>query len=221
MIRVDWNKHSNYLIPIDLSKNKANVEWVCCCSVCQCERTLSYEQALNIAKGKYDRDCLPCKIEKGTYVPNIDGLRFGRKNNQEGKVVKRPSNARVFQYLQLFNPQIWDNDEVREKQRAAKLGKVGPLASRWEGGKTEERKLLRNRDEYKQLRRLVFKRDNFTCQICLKRSDGNLEMDHIKEWSNYPELRFNPDNCRTLCIDCHKKTDNYGHKAVKLRCLIK
>lgn len=40
-------------------------------------------------------------------------------------------------------------------------------------------------------------------------------MDHIKEWCNYPELRFEPINCRTLCKDCHSKTDNYKTKAIR------
>lgn len=44
---------------------------------------------------------------------------------------------------------------------------------------------------------------------------GNLEMDHIKEWCNYPNLRYEISNCRTLCKACHKNTDNYGNKALK------
>lgn len=59
----------------------------------------------------------------------------------------------------------------------------------------------------------VPKRDSYTCQICNIRG-GKLEMDHIKEWCNYPELRLNPDNCRTLCHDCHTETDNYLSKAI-------
>ena len=48
----------------------------------------------------------------------------------------------------------------------------------------------------------VFKRDNFTCQICYQYS-GNLQVDHIKSWAKYPDLRFEIDNCRTLCMACH------------------
>jgi 5-methylcytosine-specific restriction endonuclease McrA len=43
----------------------------------------------------------------------------------------------------------------------------------------------------------------------------SIEMDHIKEWCNYPELRFDINNCRTLCSLCHKQTDNYSYKALK------
>lgn len=54
----------------------------------------------------------------------------------------------------------------------------------------------------KQVRMLVLERDDFTCQICSQRG-GSLQVDHIKGWSAFPELRFEQDNCRTVCMACH------------------
>lgn len=54
-------------------------------------------------------------------------------------------------------------------------------------------------------RKSVFKRDNYTCQICLQRGKY-LEADHIKPWAYFPELRFELSNGRTLCRPCHDKT---------------
>lgn len=54
----------------------------------------------------------------------------------------------------------------------------------------------------KQMRSTIFERDDYTCQVCESRG-GNLQVDHIKRWSEYPELRFNEENCRTVCMACH------------------
>ncbi len=75
----------------------------------------------------------------------------------------------------------------------------------WRGGITGERKLAMGTARYRKWRKTVFERDNFTCQFCKKRG-GFLEADHIKPWSVFLEGRFDPDNGRTLCRSCHKKT---------------
>lgn len=64
--------------------------------------------------------------------------------------------------------------------------------------------LERDSTKYDSWRKAVFKRDNFTCQLCSTRG-GILNADHIKPWALYPELRFDLDNGRTLCLPCHLK----------------
>jgi len=81
----------------------------------------------------------------------------------------------------------------------------------WKGGITSENHKLRTSAEYKLWRNAVYERDNYTCIWCGNRG-CRLEADHIKPWCDYPALRFAIDNGRTLCKECHKKTDNYGKK---------
>ena len=70
-------------------------------------------------------------------------------------------------------------------------------------GITPKNKLERARFKREILKK-VFERDDYTCQICGQRG-GNLQVDHIQSWVDYVELRFNINNCRTLCMACHYK----------------
>lgn len=51
--------------------------------------------------------------------------------------------------------------------------------------------------------RSVKNRDGYMCQKCGSRNE--LQVHHIKEWSRYPELRFEATNLLTVCKECHKK----------------
>ncbi len=87
----------------------------------------------------------------------------------------------------------------------------------WNGGVTPINEKIRQSLEYKIWRMSVFKRDNFTCIQCGDSSGGNLNADHIKAFCDFPDLRFDVSNGRTLCIECHKKTDNYLWKSQMLK----
>jgi hypothetical protein len=53
-----------------------------------------------------------------------------------------------------------------------------------------------------KMQKEILKRDNYTCQLCQVQG-GWLQVDHIKSWAEYPDLRFDENNCRTLCMGCH------------------
>lgn len=86
----------------------------------------------------------------------------------------------------------------------------------WQGGITKENSKIRNSLEYKKWRKIVMERDKYICCFCGV-IGGKLQVDHIKPFSLYPELRFSIDNGRTLCIDCHKKTDTFLSKMIKFK----
>lgn len=84
----------------------------------------------------------------------------------------------------------------------------------WKGGIAGV-KNERNNGRMTWWRKSVKRRDNYICQKC--GIDGKipcgschrkpvLHADHIKPWSDYPELRYEISNGRTLCEDCHLRS---------------
>lgn len=136
--------------------------------------------------------------------------RKGRIMTEETKQKIREKRA-----LQVFTP------ETRNKMAEAHRGDKNPMNNPlhrlkvsgknchfWKGGITPENIRIRTSLEYKKWRKDVFERDNYTCQIC-GQVGGTLQADHIKSFAANPESRFDLNNGRTLCLSCHKKTDNY------------
>lgn len=95
----------------------------------------------------------------------------------------------------------------------------------WKGGLTKLSSQIRTCLRYKQWHKEVLSIDWFKCIECNSKKD--LEVDHIKPFSIIMqenkiktlkealacEELWNTDNGRTLCFECHKKTDTYGRKA--------
>lgn len=135
-------------------------------------------------------------------VPTTKGLKF--PNRKKG----------------YHNPANW-TPELRQRLREAHLGKPkmslrGENHYLWKGGVTPLHHKIRNSLQYKLWRKSIFERDNYRCVSCgdfsRKGHAVRLEADHIKSFSEYPELRFNLDNGRTLCKACHVNTPSYGVK---------
>lgn len=103
----------------------------------------------------------------------------------------------------------------RSEETRKRMGEVrmGPKSTFWRGGVSKKnmtaRKIHMATFEYRQWRRLVFERDDYTCQFCCERG-GKLHADHIKPYAKYPKLRTTVANGRTLCESCHKTTPTWG-----------
>lgn len=67
----------------------------------------------------------------------------------------------------------------------------------------EEREIQRNYPEYREWRKLVYERDDYTCQICGDGKGGNLNAHHLNGYNWDKENRTNIYNAITLCEKCH------------------
>jgi len=81
-------------------------------------------------------------------------------------------------------------------------GRSGEAHHAWKGGISSELNRLRQTPEYKEWRKSVFERDNWTCQDCGQRG-GELNAHHIKSFAENEDLRFDVDNGETLCKEHH------------------
>lgn len=118
-------------------------------------------------------------------------------------------------------------DVIRAKSKTSKFcsrtcqnsfytGRRNPLTKgdnngNWKGGISPVNAAIRGSMEYNAWRRSILKRDDFTCVLCGKRG-VELNVDHIKSFADFTSLRFDINNGRTLCVPCHKNTENYGFK---------
>lgn len=80
------------------------------------------------------------------------------------------------------------------------ISNSGENCWKWKGGVTKKNVLERAKF-CRTVKKEVLKRDNYQCVECGSKED--ITVDHIKSWAKYPELRFNINNCRTLCKLCH------------------
>lgn len=87
---------------------------------------------------------------------------------------------------------IWMSKNMEGDKNPAWLGGISKDFSKWG-----------SRGQYRRLRYLVFKRDNYTCQICEKQKDLNIH--HVIPY----KISKNNDleNLITICRSCHSKED--------------
>lgn len=159
--------------------------------------------------GSY-RDCLLCSKEFYAKPSHIKkgwakycSPKCARNNDEWRDLMSKTNSGRV------------RTTEMRKKMSESKV--LSPYTPRgannpaWKGGVTPENARIRHSVDYRLWREAVFARDNFTCQHCAARG-GELNADHIKPFSLFPELRFAINNGRTLCVSCHSKTPTFQSK---------
>lgn len=88
------------------------------------------------------------------------------------------------------------SDEVKKKISDSKL--LNPLTGSKNGN-------YKHGNEWKCLRKKIFERDDYTCQICGYKEEEIMVVDHILPKSIFPELEFDLLNLQTLCPNCHAR----------------
>ena len=182
------------------------------------------------------------KIRTEAQKEYLRKLRLGKKHSEETKKKMRVSNTHYWlgkKRPNLFSEETKQKTRerllahpispkwVQEKIAKINKGKFGKDHPCWkEFKKRPLYKSIRETYKYKFWRNGTFIRDNYICVICRKHG-GTLQVDHypkrfidiIREYKidtiekalSCEEL-WNIQNGRTLCINCHRKTDTWGRR---------
>lgn len=139
---------------------------------------------------------------------------------------KSPFSEEHIKNMSLSHKGIKMPPKTLEHRRKLSESQRGEKSHLWRGGLSDINDRIRHSVETKIARKACFERDNYTCIWCgikggiwlkEKKKKVILNADHIKPFCDYPELRFELNNLRTLCEDCHRKTDTWGRNALKVK----
>lgn len=195
------------------------------------EKTKKKISEIMIKKYK-NKELIPRLLGKHCSEMQKQKMRNHAKNNPNFGMKGKHHSIESKQKMRIANLGKKQTEETKLKkynsnlgkhngERNGMFGKKGELNPSWKGGITPINMKIRTSLEYKLWRTAVFERDNYTCIWCGVRSGNGkatiLHADHIKPFALFPELRFAIDNGRTLCVDCHKKTESYAGRIKRFK----
>jgi len=149
---------------------------------------------------------------------NTNIKKYGFKNASSSEIVREKVAATNIQRYGGIAPTA--SDEVKQKVAETCIKKYGVKSilsildksgsnnPNWNGGVSYnyEGRLSKECINWKKL---VYKRDCYTCQCCgAKNEKGKritLNAHHIFNWNDYENLRYDVNNGITFCDECHRK----------------
>ena len=180
------------------------------CASCKEEKALSEYNVrfiTNLQQYKPFSYCITCEREK-------DKNKYHKKCEMCNKEYK--SNNKNSVKCFDCHVELMKQDKVMYKYKVRDFrGEKNPMygKQRFEEENPNYKHGLSNKHRYKHRlitgygiwRKNVYKRDNYTCQCCFKKSNGDIVAHHLNGYHWYSEGRTNVDNGVTLCESCHNE----------------
>lgn len=214
-------KFDNNTIVLEFVKYNKEVYWKLNCGICKEDYI---DTSKRISHPTYIKTCIKCNDKKWTLV--YPGMEFGIGC----KIIRQVENKKQrWLYLCICGKEYeisqshilyskvqccWNCAHIKRGLKITGKNHPGYRHDLTD----EDRKQLRLRNDY-NWRQNVLKRDKFTCQV--SDTNNDLEVHHIYNYVEYPELRHNINNGITLHKDVHKLFHKkYGKKHNNFRQLI-
>jgi hypothetical protein len=198
-----WNKGTKGLMPSVWNKGLRYSKFPkSVCQVCKKE----FQPKVHAHANKYcSRDCMRLGFRKGDLLPCL--------------------NCQKDFYVAAH----WEGRKKFCSKKCQYNYKVGENSSNWKDGATKLNWAIRNSRRYLKWKKQIRQRDGKNCILC--GSSINTCVDHfpksflqiLKEFNITTtkeaykcEVLWDISKGRLICNDCHRKTDTYGTKAIKL-----
>ena len=198
-------------------------------------RVMTEKHRQNLSNSLKGRPSNCGSFSKGHKI-NLGKIRLDMRGENSRKWVPPIKKLCAYCYKELF----LKPNQIRNKNFCNRdcwaLGTRGKGSPIFKGEEAVNR--LRNRiaqfPEYKEWRMKIFKRDQFTCQMCKNKKARPIEAHHnkkrfldiandnnltIENARNCKEL-WDTNNGETVCKSCHCTTDTYGTKGTSKKILL-
>lgn len=133
--------------------------------------------------------------------------RYGFEFAQKSDSVKEKYRQKCLSKYGVNNTSQLESSKIKARQTCMEKYGVPSYSQTEEFKKSrrtgKNRENRRNIAEYVEWCKKVFKRDNYTCQVCGKK--GKINAHHIYNWLTHIDLRYDVNNGITVCTSIKKK----------------
>ncbi|MGG4198718.1 HNH endonuclease [Peribacillus frigoritolerans] len=208
-VKKEFNEKGFKLLDTEYVNMRHRMNFICICGE---EDYMTYDSFKNGSAG-----CGKCSLKKlvESNTTSIEDIRrfleikgcelisTSYNGKEEIKFRCRCGNSYSRVWRRLKKTQQCRKCSLQNRVEKQKL-LVGKLSPNYKHHISDEERIIKRAYYgYKQWRKQVYKRDQYTCVIC-EVTGGNLNAHHLYSHSTHPEKRLDLDNGVTLCVECHK-----------------
>lgn len=159
----------------------------------------------HLSSGKVAKSC-GCQRYSEDRNKKISLANKGKKRTDEQNIKRsemfKGENHPMYGIKKEENPNFGKKRTEEQRKRISKslIGLlIGINNPNWQGGISFEM----YPKEFKEIRKIIYERDNYICQNANCMNTENLDCHHI----DYDKQNNNPENLIILCKSCHMKTN--------------